>query len=193
MKSNSEREFIARTEGPPDRTYAKLLQCKSIRPQGYFLTGDNLVGCYTHWIEGRAVPHVGDKCAYCEFGSQLRWKGYISAFDVTQGINGLLFVTEYAAGQLLKLREKGESLRGLAITLARAEKKENSRIIVKRFDAQFPGALPAGFDPRPILIKLWRINTHFNTYFPGGKFDPAEDFWKEHQSKTRKPRRKGGK
>lgn len=66
----------------------------------------------------------------------------------------------------------GQPLRGSAITLQRASRKPNAKVIVNLFDAQFPSTLPPGLDPVPILMRLWRVNLSYVSYMPGAVFDP---------------------
>lgn len=158
------------------KTYAPIFDCKSSHPEAFFLLGQGIIGCQTHWTEEGPRPCNGETCLYCREGASIRFRGYISAFSVKRGGTGILTLTEYATGQILSMFSAGTPLRGSAITLQRATRKPNAKVIVNRFDEQFPAALPPGIDPVPILMRLWRVNLSYVCYMPGASFDPQGFF-----------------
>lgn len=120
----------------------------------------NVVGVWTHWLEGRSTPCMGKECRHCHDGAPQRWKSYapalwwrttldqrtgkrasqwISVVEITEGLGELV----------------GRPLRGQVIELRRPGKRRNSPLEFSTLEEKVKGDLPDAFDVRPILEKLW--------------------------------------
>ena len=121
----------------------------------------NVVGVWTHWLEGRSTPCLGKECRHCLEGVPQRWKGYAPALwwkvwlDQKTGKQQgkwLAVVVEITEG-LTEL--KGRPLRGQVIELRRPGKRRNGPLEFSALDKPAAGDLPDAFDVRPILERLW--------------------------------------
>ena len=81
------------------------------------------------------------------------YKGFSPAFLVPEQRVIIAEFTEHAARMILAGSD-GESLRGLQVTLSREKGKRNGRVSAD-LRGRFPRPVPAAFDPRPYLLRLW--------------------------------------
>ena len=153
---------------PRRREYAQLFRIAGIHPLSFLLTGDQLTGMNTHWIDQRPAACIGpQQCRHCRDGHNIRWKGWISALAWPQRIHGLLPVTEFAAEQLLAMGPVGLPFRGMAVSLRKANDSKTAKILVRRHDVQLDCVLPVGFDPVPVLANLFHASFSYRRYYAG--------------------------
>lgn len=157
---------------PRRREYAEIFSVRGRYPQSFLLTGDVLTGLNTHWYDNRPHACTGpETCRHCRAGMNIRWKGYISALSWPKRSHGLLHVTEYAAEQLLAMGPYGQSFRGLAVSLVKANESKTAKVVVRKHEVDLDCVLPVGFDPVPVILNLYRVTFSYRRYVLGEPLD----------------------
>ena len=153
---------------PRHRAYAEIFNVRGRYPQSFVLTSGSLTGLNTHWFDNRPQPCVGmPSCRHCRAGLNIRWKAYISALSWPKRCHGLLHVTEFAAEQLLALVSPGMSFRGIAVSLCKANESKQAKVLVKRHTVELDCTIPIGFDPVPVIQRLYNVSFVFRRYTMG--------------------------
>lgn len=123
------------------------------------LLQDVFTGFWVHW-EGRVFPCPRTaECRRCREGQANRWSGYIGAFDLMLKERVVLALTEGAARQLLPIKTKYETLRGVTISLARVYvTKNNSKVGVRFTNRQLPDEVMPAHGIHDSLNRLFGLN-----------------------------------
>lgn len=122
------------------------------------VTSEDLVGCPTHFYQGRTMPHEEDDCEACQHGIPWRWHGYLSAKDCSTSQHFLFEFTARVAESFVAHRETYGTLRGCLFKAKRANDNPNGRVIVQTRQAGLENiALPAGPNLVDCLAILWNL------------------------------------
>lgn len=116
-------------------------------------------GVWTHYLDGTTQPcHAqADKCEYCNRGRRPRWKCYLLYYAVGIGRIALAEITIDAFRREQLLSNSAETLRGRSLKLTRAGQAPNSRVVCSISANVSACVLPAEFDVRPILLRIWGL------------------------------------
>jgi hypothetical protein len=149
---------------PPSSPHvrARLARIPSKGEAVALLTGEALVGVWTHWFQsagprGGRRSCLGRDCPCAELPLESRWYGYISVASRDRG-RWVLELPASGARHLLALVSDATSLRGLRVRFRRTLVRPDSPVaaeIVERLD---PTACPPSFDVRPHLLRMWRVD-----------------------------------
>jgi len=89
-----------------------------------------MVGCWTHFYDGRTYPHKIDDCPACAGNMKREWHGYFAALRESNGQKLIIEVTERVGGFIEHWQSQHRTLRGSRIRLHRAGKAAHSKIHV---------------------------------------------------------------
>lgn len=124
------------------------------------LTSNDLVGCHTHWWNGRTVPCTLPACPPHEAGSSTRWHGYLAALLSKTREHVIWEFTALAAEAIEAYRSTHPTLRGALVTAHRFTPKPTARVHCILSDAQVGQlALPDPPDLTAVLSHLWGLPT----------------------------------
>jgi len=113
---------VAWSERPPpddDGIFIPILSAIPRVTLRYVCLSNFLHGVWTHWHQGRTIPHMmpAAKCEGCLAQRAKRWKAYLAVWESTRCRIGLLEVTRdaYRHCEVLQV-EPAIDLRGLVLT-----------------------------------------------------------------------------
>ena len=146
---------------PPDTDDDFAIRITRTPPKGTLsgiLTTPNLIGCPTHYVNGRTLPCQGPRCTACPKGFPSRWHGYLGLYLPKTAEHTLLEITKHASLAVADHRRDIGPLRGKRLDAHRADPRINARVILRitPFDAA-QIALPAPPDVIACLAKIWGI------------------------------------
>lgn len=143
----------------PQRPANRVSVPKSVEMYA-LLTGDKITGVWTHWDQDarRTKPCLGLRCACREKPWGSAWKGYISCWTAYSAWSSVLEVTEYLARQIKTLVDEGHKLRGLELRLWREKQLHAGPVLMLVHKKHEPDAIPPGFCPKPMLLRMWGID-----------------------------------
>jgi hypothetical protein len=124
-----------------------------------------LVSVLTHWIDSRTQPCTGPeaRCEGCRRMLRQTWKGYLGGWDCYRGRYALIELTRMAADHSRVQLDGDNDLTGWWVRLARSGYKPNSAVEASfslmpfSSNARRPDPLPAPFDVRLALLRVWRL------------------------------------
>lgn len=124
------------------------------------VTSHDLIGCPTHYYQGRTTPCEAPDCAACGDGHPWRWHGWVTAIDPQTSHHFLFEFTRQAADPFIAWFAQYTTLRGCLFQAKRLGTRSNSRVQILTKPADLTKLqLP---DP-PNLVKvlsiLWSIPT----------------------------------
>lgn len=155
---------VPANEGEPLPQFSGVAFVRTIWPtaQGGGLTvtflADTFTGFWCHYCndDKRSWPcDRTDSCPGCKAKLGLRWQGYIPVWS--RDCNGprILMLTEGAARQLVVLADLQNGLRGVVARVFRKYKHPKAPIEVRFERLNRHDQLPASFEVRPHLFRLW--------------------------------------
>lgn len=104
---------------------------------------------------GRTVPCAGkDTCEYCP-DPTTRAGGYVAALEGRARTKVICYFTDSALDALNALAQEHGHLRGLVVKTERADRRPCARMDVTFLSVVPADTLPAEFDPRPSLERMW--------------------------------------
>jgi hypothetical protein len=122
------------------------------------ITSKNLLGCHTHFWNGRTVPCTGATCEPCKTGSPFRWHAYVTAYQFIKKAHILFECTATAAEAFIAYARDQSSLRGCCFRATRAASRQNARVNI---DTHVYTGKQSDLPPEPdlpaILARLWQI------------------------------------
>jgi hypothetical protein len=125
---------------------------------GGIILSDDILGCYTHFWQGRTRPCAGPACNICAEGIARRWHAW---FVTKNKHDSHQFLVEVPAGPALALaawRKENFTLRGWLIKLSRANKKVNGRVIIEMSGPKVDSMLlPPCPDVPGLLLRMWQV------------------------------------
>ena len=122
------------------------------------VTCHDLVGCPTHWFNGRTVPCEADDCEACKEGISWRWHAYLSGLLGTSRNHVLAEFTAQAAERITQYRDTQQTLRGAILTAHRHHNRHNGRVIIHMQPGDLARLnLPTPPDLINVLSILWNI------------------------------------
>jgi len=146
---------------PPDDGKGPALQLfrtptkKSLQA---IVTSDDLVGCPTHFYQGRTMPHEEGQCEACHHGIPWRWHGYVSASDTATHQHFLFEFTARVAETFVAYRETYGTLRGCLFKAKRVNDNPNGRVVVHTARADLVKyTLPTAPNLLDCLAILWNL------------------------------------
>jgi len=150
------------TDQPPtDQPWqsVRLLRC----PEAAALSGITLdypmSGCPTHYAAGRTRPCQGKTCKYCLDGHTARWHGYLPLYNPVTGRQIVLELTLAAASDYRRQISAYPSRAGHKLTVRRASKKPNARVLLSIEPAPPNGhPLPDPINVRQYLEHMWGVD-----------------------------------
>ena len=129
-------------------------------PVGSGLTGivtcDQMIGCDTHYYEGRTIPCESPSCQACEAGIGTRWHGYLSIWSPKTTHHAILELTADASEEVYRYYELAGTLRGCMLSSRRKNAKNNSPIEITTKPANLAGlALPPPPNLADAMCLIW--------------------------------------
>lgn len=189
---NPEGMPIAWEQYPPDAelAYYPVLSPQGQRPLRAIILASPLIGCYTHWWTDRTVPCLGPSdqwpCPGCQRHLERRWKGYLACYEPGLSRSILMEVTANSARLRPELLDPAQNLRGSILELHRLPGRKNAPVEAKLLIGTHRGTLPAPFDVKAALLRLWGADPYLGSpgvdlaalpppdETPWGSGDPAE-------------------
>jgi hypothetical protein len=117
----------------------------------------SLWGVWTHWFGAKSGPCYRDKksCDGCKRGFPARWKGFLCCLNLENKHVEFCELTPLAAENLLAQVPKGQSLRGLRLTLERGKGDKARLKCIITGVALNQCDLPKEETPEKTLVALW--------------------------------------
>jgi hypothetical protein len=153
-------------QAPTVRTRAELISPRTTQGFRAVLTGETIVGVWTHYLDRRTIPCAGAGCFCQNGGVGSKWYGYCSCILEKTGGEYLLEFTRNAGQMLISLLESGDSCRGKTVFLRRRTNKLCSPVDASLIETVYSGHLPKGFDPVPVLLNIWNIHFRSEVHQP---------------------------
>jgi len=133
------------------------------------------IGKYTHWWHGRTQPCAGSECSKCIQGSPRRWHTWLGVYSERSQRTFVLEVPAGPAKTLADYRAKHGSLRGISLSLHRANGKTNGPVRIgfgkPRGSADL---LPACPDVAALLERMWTARPGYDSAFESPKIAVVE-------------------
>jgi hypothetical protein len=121
------------------------------------ITSSNLVGANTHYWHGRSTICTTDTCEACSSGQRPRWYGYVGLWSPTSKATTILELTAATIESIEEYYNTHGTLRAAQISLQRATKKPNSKLVARLEESNFStSAIPAEIPIRKILCRMWQ-------------------------------------
>jgi hypothetical protein len=118
---------------------------------------DQVIGCKTHWMNGRTKPCIGIEkgCEGCLLGMPWRWKGWLAVYLPNLKTPWLLEVSQNAYDNNLELAAT-EGLRGRDFKASRPGDHVNSKLYIELLPSLTkPENVPPAFDVMAVLERIW--------------------------------------
>lgn len=149
------------TNRPPDSDREIALRIIRAPAKGQIIgliTTTNLIGCPTHFVNHRTLPHEEHNCTACLKGFPKRYHGYLGVLLSKTFEHTILEITKAASDTVADYRDATGELRGHQINAYRAAPRPNGRLIVhlQPYDTAHT-ALPNAPDLIACLSKIWGI------------------------------------
>jgi len=133
-----------------------LLRSKPGRTFAALCVSPEIVGAYTHFWKGRTALCTYPECEPCHAHRAARWYGYLHVWTPATNATALLEITPSCVTPLEEYLAQFGTLRGAKITIARANHKINSRVVLTaQASAYALDKLPATLDVRAHLRRIW--------------------------------------
>lgn len=123
------------------------------------ITSPGFVGTWTHFLDQRTRPCVGDPCNVCNQGIARRWYAWIGLTNPATHQHAILQLTPPAAKRLQLHLEQHPTLRGVTIEAHRPSGTPTGRISVRLKNQVYREAdLPDEPDIIANLATIWGAN-----------------------------------
>lgn len=122
------------------------------------VTCHEVLGCPTHYYQGRTIPCEEPDCPPCKEGNPWRWHGWVTAINHQSGHQFLFEFTAQASEPFTQWFKEYGSLRGCLFRAKRLGHRSNSRVhlTTKPLDmTKHP--LPDAPNVRKLLSVIWGI------------------------------------
>lgn len=148
----------------PDRgehpTQLQILRTPPGKAIGGIITTADALGAYTHYWRGRTTVCTHPLCEACDTHRTPRWYGYLAIISRATKTEALLEITPSCLPPIEAWLEEHGTLRGADISLQRANKKINSRLICSIRSSDYDGSkLPDAPNVKAQLERIWEIHT----------------------------------
>lgn len=131
------------------------------------IVSTELTGLFTHFQNGRTKPCIGQGCDSCQHANPKRWHAWVAYMDVMTRELCLLEMTAQAAEQLLKYKEKWQTLRGCHFKIGRPSQTPNGRVhLVTQRWADPDEKLVAEPDVQAALYTIWGVVNNIPVFNP---------------------------
>lgn len=150
------------TTSPTDKNAGE--QLRIIRAPGagalrFMILSHQVMGTYTHYLNGRTQPCVGKVCDGCAKAISLRWHGWVIVQNETTGEKYIFEFTEGPAEKLAEWYADHRTIRGLRCKVSRPSGKPNGRVILQRGDQVTNHAeLPRCPEIQKVMLKIWGLD-----------------------------------
>lgn len=119
-----------------------------------FITTDDLIGCDTHFWQGKTMPCERPDCPACQKGVPFRWHGYLGCSNPVDRSAFLFEMTARAADSFKQYRSSYGSLRGAKFRASRWKSAPNARILIEIKPGDIP---PESLPPAPDVVACMSI------------------------------------
>lgn len=151
-------EWCSRPNREPDQPMLQLKRCPTGKGLTAIVTGDDLVGHYTHYWRGRTTICRKTGCEPCSQSRTPRWYGFLDVWSPSTNAIAMFELTPTCIEPIDRYLAAHGTLRGSKITIQRATAKVNSRLICTIEESQFsPSAIPPAVDLKRHLAKMWEL------------------------------------
>jgi len=149
------------TNRPAPNQHPTQLQLLRVPPSKTIIaiiTSDDAIGRDTHYWKGRTRVCTHPTCEPCDAHHAPRWYGYLAVVAPTMQAPTILEITAACVNSLNEYLQEYPTLRGAEITIRRANKKANSRLIATLKPSPYrDGKLPAAPNVITHLCRIWEI------------------------------------
>ncbi len=131
---------------PPDKPLKGIITC------------EKLIGCYTHWWNGRTVPCEDTDCKACESNTPSRWHCYLSLLESGTHDHIIFECTAKAALPITEYLLDNPTLRGVLLSAWRPKRRRNARveILLKPIDLSSI-KIPQAPDVIQAMSVIWQL------------------------------------
>ena len=143
------------------------------KPLVAIVTSQDMLGCYTHYWNGRTQPCEKPACDPCSKGMPYRWHAYFGSWEISTALHFLFEVTAQAAQHFVTYRNAHGTLRGCKFEATRWRANPNGRVLLRSKPHDFATlSIPKPPDLVACLAILWGIPTSdFKTGYAGHDID----------------------
>jgi len=139
-------------------TQIEMVRSKPGPARGGIVTTDDIVGAYTHFWKGRTTICTFPECDACDHHRTPRWYGYLAIIAEATKVPAIIELTPTCIPPVEEYLAEYGTLRGATVTLQRANKKINSRVLCTlRPSGYDKGVLPQPVNVRAHLAKIWEL------------------------------------
>lgn len=151
------------TNRPPDDPRGHSLPLLRTPARGQLsgiVTTNDMIGCPTHFHQGRTQPCDVEDCDACHHGIPWRWHAWVGAFNVRNHQAFIFEMTARVASIMVNYREANGGLRGCAFRAQRRTTSPNSRVFLECQPADLQSIdLPQPPDLAACMAIIWNIAT----------------------------------
>lgn len=135
-----------------------LKRCPVGKPVIAIVTSQDLIGCKTHFYQGKTQPCENESCAACLDGVRWTWHSYLSAYDHAAKLHFLFESTARATEAFVQYRDAHGLLRGCLFRAQRTQLRANARVYIETKPADLEKySLPDPPDLAKILGIIWNL------------------------------------
>jgi len=135
-----------------------LKRCPVGKPVIAIVTSLDLIGCKTHFYQGKTQPCENETCKACLDGVRWTWHSYLSAYDHAAKLHFLFESTARATEAFVQYREAHDVLRGCLFRAQRTQLRANARVYIETRPADLEKySLPNPPDLTKILAIIWNL------------------------------------
>lgn len=151
---------LRRQDTPPEGGPRNFVRRLKGRERSMFtILSPHFHGCFVHWTGSRTIPCEADddSCHGHRHKMPCKWKGYLWCINHNARQQEFLEFTRVGALDLLRLYDKGMSLRGQRIQVARGNGDKTGVKIEPCTPFAAVEQLPKDLEPYDTLEQLWEM------------------------------------